>query len=465
LLDGISKKKPNKSVKSSEPSHNNSNKPGFILNSVRKSKLNFTKIIIAVVCVILISIISVYANDNLVNVRDQMDFVKLFNNGKYLIVFQNNAEARATGGFIGSYAILDIQHGKIKNLEIETNIYKKDNYYDYILKRIAPEPLASWHKNEGNPYWSMRDSNWAIDYPESAREIAWFYKNQGGQEVDGVIAINATFVRDLLKVLGPVNLPQYSQTITSENFFDVLHEEIEKKYWENEENILINEPKTILKDMYDVLKDRIFDKSNRNIIYNYIFQKLNEKEILIYFKNSLIQKIVSSKKWSGEVIKTEKDYLYVNNSNLGGMKSSLNMAQDVKLISNIDSGKIINRITIVRSHLGDGTWPDGNNRNYTRILVPHGSKLISASMDNVSAIDYINIGTEAGKQVFGVWFTVPIGQTRILSIEYELPEIAKSEDYELYIQKQPGSSNTQIEAIFNGQVLYDNTLDKDLILK
>ena len=37
---------------------------------------------------------------------------------RYLVLFQNNTEIRATGGFIGSFALLDIDRGKIKQLEI-----------------------------------------------------------------------------------------------------------------------------------------------------------------------------------------------------------------------------------------------------------------------------------------------------------------------------------------------------------
>jgi len=34
---------------------------------------------------------------------------------RYLLVFQNNNELRASGGFIGSFALVDIGNGQIKN--------------------------------------------------------------------------------------------------------------------------------------------------------------------------------------------------------------------------------------------------------------------------------------------------------------------------------------------------------------
>jgi len=37
---------------------------------------------------------------------------------RYLLVFQNNSELRASGGFIGSYALIDVRNGRLRNLEV-----------------------------------------------------------------------------------------------------------------------------------------------------------------------------------------------------------------------------------------------------------------------------------------------------------------------------------------------------------
>ena len=428
---------------------------------------NWKKVIAILLIVISTGFISVYATDSVDFVKNKIDLVKLFHSGKYLILFQNNAEARATGGFIGSFAVVDIEYGKIKNFYIDTNIYKRDQKYDYILKRIAPEPLASWHKSGGNPYWSLRDANWAVDFPETAREIEWFYKNEGGENVDGVIALNATVVKNLLDILGPVNLPKYNQVVTTNNFFDTLHEEIEKKYFEKEENVIIDEPKTILKDMYSILIERTKDKKYREQIYKYVLRQLDEKEILLYFNNLDLENIVLAKNWGGEVKYTNGDYLYINNSNLGGAKSSLNVKQELELNSFINSTneEVINELTIIRSHLGDGQWPDDNNKNYMRILVPLGAKIISAKMDQNDITAKINLGTEARKSVFGLWYTTKIGQTRILTIKYKLPDRINNKNYNLYLQKQPGSLDDEVEVIIDNMVKFRGLLDKDKEIK
>ena len=37
---------------------------------------------------------------------------------RYLLVFQNNSELRATGGFIGSFALVDFSNGRLEKIEV-----------------------------------------------------------------------------------------------------------------------------------------------------------------------------------------------------------------------------------------------------------------------------------------------------------------------------------------------------------
>src|SRR3990170_4541930 len=62
-------------------------------------------------------------------VLENVEPISLFRDGKYLILFQNNAELRSSGGFIGSYAVLEIEKFEIKNLFFNTNIYALDNLF------------------------------------------------------------------------------------------------------------------------------------------------------------------------------------------------------------------------------------------------------------------------------------------------------------------------------------------------
>lgn len=435
-------------------------------NNRRWPKINwrFSSILAVILVIAITSIITVFANNKTDFVKNKVDLIGLLRSGKYLIVFQNNAEQRATGGFIGSFATVDIEFGKVKNFSINSNIYKVDHRYDYALKQLAPQPLGNWL---GDEYWAMRDSNWEIDYPSSAKQIAWFYEHEGGEPVDGVIAINATNVQDLLKIIGPINLPDYNLVVDDNNFFDVLHQEIEKDYFEREGNKDINEPKTILRDLYTQLLVKLTQYKNKKELIDLVLNQLDQKDNLIYFSNPDLEKIILAKNWGGEVKKTNSDYLYVNNSNLGGMKSSLNVAQEIKFESIIDNNQeITDKLTIIRTHTGSGQWPDGDNINYIRILTPPGSQLISAEFDKNNVLSDITVGQEADKNCYGFWFNTPVGQTKILTLEYSPGvQLNSINSYQLYLQKQPGEKNTSAQVIINNMVKFQDQINKDNLIK
>jgi len=90
---------------------------------------------------------------------------------RYLLLFQNNNEMRATGGFIGSYGILDLDEGRIKNLTID-GIYNADG--QLLSKITPPEPLRFT-----NDRWHARDANWFPDFPASAQKVAWLLEKAG----------------------------------------------------------------------------------------------------------------------------------------------------------------------------------------------------------------------------------------------------------------------------------------------
>ena len=72
---------------------------------------------------------------------------------KYLLLFQNNMELRATGGFIGSYGIASFSDGKMQDLKI-SDVYTADGQLKG--KIFPPGPIT---KYMGQPNWYLRDSN------------------------------------------------------------------------------------------------------------------------------------------------------------------------------------------------------------------------------------------------------------------------------------------------------------------
>lgn len=402
-------------------------------------------------------------------IKERADILKLFQSGRYLVLFQNNAEMRPTGGFIGSFAVVEFKDYKISQFDFNANIYKLDNAFAAQNKITPPSPLAKI--TEGRwASWTLHDSNFAADFPEAAQTIQWFYEQESGQKVDGVIALNASSVQDLLRLTGPIYLEQYDTTISADNFFDELAEKIEKEYFYDVQNQQINEPKTILKDMMPILIEKTKNLPKLELL-KLTLTELGQKQILLQSNNSIIEQSILTANWGGQVRATDSDYLYINNANITdttlnknwGAKTSLKIKEAIDYQIDEKNGGLVSDLTLTRSHTGSYQWPDGVNINWTRILVPEGSILQSAELNGKDITNSIEVGSEAGKTYFGLWINTAPQTSNVLKMTYQLP--ISSSDYHLTVQKQPGNLGDDLKATFANKVLFNGVLDEDLTIK
>ncbi len=394
--------------------------------------------------------------------QKSIDLFKELGNGKYLVLLQNNNELRPTGGFIGSFAEVETSGGVVKNIMFDTNIYTRDKAFA-ATNFIEPPSVLKTFCPDGK--WIMRDSNWAVDYPTAAKQVAWFYSQEGGtSDIDGVIAVDSTYFENILNIVGPINLPQYNLTITADNFFDEIQYKIEKEYYNDPRNWSINEPKTILKDLFSAVTAKFNDKSKYLQIVKATYEALNQKHIVIEVNDSKVQNYLLQKNWAGAVNQDfTGDYLYINNANLAATKSSLEVTQEVNLDSQTNGNVVTKNLRIIRTHTGTGDWPSGENNNYTRVLVPKGAKIVSATMDGVDILKDVEVTLEFNKTEFGFWFNLMPQTSKILNIAYEVPY--GGGDYELYWQKQPGTLSDKLQVEANGKIIFSRDVNEDTIIK
>lgn len=409
-------------------------------------------------------------------------FVDIFGgNGprKFLFLFQNNNEMRATGGFIGSYGLLDISQGHIRNFFID-GIFNPDG--QLIEKVVPPNPIQKI-----SAAWSLHDSNWFPDFPTSAKKAISFYEKTGGPTADGVLTLTPTVIQKLLEVTGPIEMKDYGVTLDSSNFIAETQREVEIDYDKKE-----NKPKKILSDMAPILLDKIINGGDVEMMTkaaNVFLNGLSEKQILLYSENKNLQKIISDQGWSGEIIETPKDYLSVINSNLNGFKTDGVIDEKIEHKAEIqEDGTVVDTVTITRHHNGGNTgfpWWDKVNANYIRLYVPLGSKLLEAEGQINELVkpplDYDALGfkrdsdvqkeeekmvidektgtrisEESGKTVFGNWTYVSPQETTVIKYKYLLPfkvvpdsQEKQADAYSLLVQKQSGSIGSALESEIN----------------
>ena len=393
---------------------------------------------------------------------------------RYLLIFQNPSEARASGGLIGTYGVLELENGSIRDLKVE-GIYNLDS--QLREKIVPPKPLQKI-----STAWSAHDANWFADFPTSADKVIWFYERSGGLPVDGLISLTPLLIEKLLKLSGPIEMQQYDVTLGADNFVEQIQYKVEEDFDKE-----LNQPKKILADfapkLIDALKGLSAEKQEQ--AKDALMECLAKKHLLFYFTDSQLQKFVQDHGWSGELIKSDKDYLSVVSSNIGSDKTDRYIDQSIVHQAEIENdGSVIDTVTITRQHNGGNTsysWYNQTNLDYLRLYVPLGSQLISvagnsaetikAPLDykaqgfrsdpliqsienNLSTKSYTDIFTESGKTVFGSWLKTRAGRSAKLTIKYRLPfkvNLTRLQDsYTLLVQKQAGSK----DSIFSTSISY-----------
>jgi hypothetical protein len=389
-------------------------------------------------------------------------------NGKktYLVLLQNNSELRPTGGFPGTYALVTFEDGYLKKIYVD-DIYQIDAN---LRENIVP-PLQMQHIT---PTWGMRDANWFADFPTSARKIEEFYQKESGGGVDGVLTVTPDVIAGMLKITGPIDMPEYDLTLGADNFLTEIQNEVE---YEADRS----KPKKILTDLQPKFFEKLGkqDKNGWLEIFKVITKAAQEKHILAYFNDSSLQKAALDGGLGGEMKQAAGDYLQIVFANVKGSKTDFVTDSSFNLETSLDGdGNIEHALKISRVHNGGDSQYGFYNRDnpaYVKVFVPQGSVLESiigqSTTEFKPLISYegfkrdsdlerleggishpvagVDVFEESGKTVFGFWLIVKPKQTKSVVLKYRIPVTgATSGEYTLYWQKQSGTGGGHINFSF-----------------
>ncbi|MBI2483327.1 DUF4012 domain-containing protein [Candidatus Uhrbacteria bacterium] len=406
---------------------------------------------------------------------------------RILLVFQNPAELRPTGGFMGSIALLDVANGTVQNFELPGG-----GSYDISgqsrLRVLPPEPLRLLTST-----WQFHDANWFPDFPTSARQLRTFYIAGGGPSVDAVIAVNAPLLSDILALTGPVTVGERS--FGAADVLTAITDTVESAAARR-----TGQPKAILGALAPELLRRLTtltmdgDTSTRLLLLDRLLRAFDERDVLVHFSDDAVQRAVATARWDGAVHSAPRDSLFVVHANIGGGKTDTSIRTNTAHTANLRAdGSIVDTLRITRTHEGTpapvGTPASArlaglHHLDYIRVYVPRGATLLSAqgfqspdaaafepiptdaipdrtllATELTPTIDPrtgIRITEEFGHTVFGGWLQIDPGTSTAVQLTYVLPwQIERTrtnaigtpvpadpQSYSLAVQKQPGMQTT-----------------------
>jgi len=362
---------------------------------------------------------------------------------RYLVVFQNDAELRPTGGFIGSFAVVDIGNGEVKKIDAPGG-GSYDLQGSLMQELSSPQPLHLI-----NAKWEFQDANWSPDFPSSARKLLWFHEKSGGPTSEGVIAINVSVLESLLRLTGPIAMEEYGITLDAGNVRHELQMQVEHKY-----DRIENQPKKIIADLAPLVLSRVLEvvKERPLDVVSTFSDSLTKKEMQVYLRDEDMQKRVTDFGWAGEMRATDGDYFALVHTNIAGQKTdqviSNAIEHDVTILPN-GTGTVTVRLARTHHGVKGDAFTGVRNVDYMRVYAPFGSTLIEASgftppsptlfdISSPTAMPDVDVaaaerglrtdeasGTttsvELGKTVFGNWIMTDPGQQSIVTLTYQLP--------------------------------------------
>ena len=133
----------------------------------------------------------------------------------WLLVFQNNAEVRATGGLPGAVAVVRTEHGRVTQVG-----ERAGNSLGESPRPVLP--LTEFERKFYGPQLGtyFLDANFTPDFPRAAALWRARWQQVTGERVDGVIAVDPVALSYLLESTGPIDVP--GGRLTADNAVQTL---------------------------------------------------------------------------------------------------------------------------------------------------------------------------------------------------------------------------------------------------
>ncbi len=431
---------------------------------------------------------------NLLSLSQVLPLVLGFDSEKnYLLLFQNDEELRPTGGFIGSVGNLRVKGGRVEEFTIQ-DVYELDGQ---LKNHVEPPYIVRRYLQ---PHLYLRDSNFSLDFQESASKSALLYNLETGNRPDAVIAIDLQVLRELLKISGPIKLPTYNQTVTSENVSSFIQTTIKDNFFPGS-----TQKRDVLNSVFAQLLQKVEKDPKFHVaLVKILPELLEEKNILLSFSDSSIQRVFTANNYAGSIndsrsksSKKISDFLYINEANIGANKVNANIKRETHYKAVIGQGSLTSQALL--SLTNSSTTDD--YKAYITFVVPKGSLLRQITIggqkqnaipaitdfavyeaDDFSApIDLETEQYEKGNHTYIAFVVTAKRNAKTeISVEYingAAKQLSAITDYSLLVIKQPGTQEYNIMSSFtypedyspinsNADTYGNNFLDKkDIIIK
>ncbi len=338
----------------------------------------------------------------------------------YLLLIQNNAEVRSTGGISGSFSILTAARGKL-------SMGFQGSIQDLLPFQKPVAPMTNDEQGVFPPtlVTDIRDANFTPDFPRTGEITAAMVAAGLNQPVDGVISVDPVAMSYILAGTGPVKAGP-GLVIDQANAVDVLLNSV----------YLANQDPTAQDNVFKLAARNIFNivksgKGESRLIISGLVRAAEENRLMIWSNRASEQKQIATSGVSGVFSKddgaTPHVGLYINDAASTKMEYYLDYStritagrclagnvQELSTSSAITSTAPTNAAKLSPSVTGTGDFtPRGTMRLTLRFFSPYGGGFTDVNVDGKRQIVYAD--SLDGRNSTKVFLTIKPGQTHTVT--------------------------------------------------
>jgi hypothetical protein len=343
---------------------------------------------------------------------------------RYFVGFQNEAEARGSGGLPGAFGILQVTHGKATFLRFE-----KDSFLSYLPTGLdfgrdfnqlygGYQATSTYVNSDASPH-----------FPYAAQVWTAMWQRKTGQRLDGALSIDPTALSYLLGPAGPVTLSD-GTVVDAGNVVAMTQNTIYSRFPNSERR------KAYLVKIAKAVSTHVIDSTAAtSSLVDAVGRAIGERRVLVWSASSAIERLLTQTAASGAVPLTKAPYAGVWLTNEGGNKLDYYVAGSLRW-TRAGCGatrKVTVTITVRNNAPAAGLPPyvtnrsdahlyrvrPGDARDYLSYAATDGSLLDSATLDGQPTT--VSAGRERGHPVYQVDLEIPRGTSRTLVLHLTEP--------------------------------------------
>lgn len=345
---------------------------------------------------------------------------------RYLVIFQNTAESRGTGGLPGAFAVLTAHQGKLGF----------GDFGNDSAMSAAPAPVdlgrefaADYGQNAPTTTWV--NANLSPHFPYAARIWANAWLRQAGTKVDGVIALDPRAMAGLLAVTGPARLTG-GTSVSAANVLDLTERTSYSAFADTAAR------KSFFIDVASATAGKLLDADTRHYpaLLSALRTELKQGRIMVWSARPSEQQEIQRDHFAGVLPEGSAPFSGLVVNNAAGTK--LDYYLDRKLEWQAGKcgpdGREVTVTATLTNRAPDAGLPayvtqrvdapayatrPGDNRLLVSYYATAGAGLAGATLDGRTAL--VNTTTERGHPVFTLDMEIPRQRARTLELHLVEP--------------------------------------------